>query len=78
MNHIEERCAVDDVDYHAAVGDALMVLIDGLTPFVERVLSGALPPGVAWTELLRRKGRRKRPRGPVCTGVVTSRSCCGS
>ena len=65
MNHIEERCAVDDVDYHAAVGDALMVLIGGLTPFVERVLSGALPPGVAWTELLRRKDAASGRRGGV-------------
>ena len=56
-------CAVDDaVDYHSAVGDALMILIDGLTPFVQRVTSAALPPGVEWTELLRQKdaasGRR--------------------
>ena len=59
MNHIEERCAVDDVDYHAAVGDALMVLIDGLTPFVERVLSGALPPCVAWTRTAPQERRRE-------------------
>ena len=65
MNHIGERCAVDDVDYHSAVGDALMVLIGGLTPFVERVLSGALPPGVAWTELLRRKDAASGRRGGV-------------
>ena len=77
MNHIEERCAVDDVDYHAAVGEALKVLIDGLTPFVERVLSGALPPGVAWTELLRRKDAASG-RAAVSTEVATSPSCCAS
>jgi hypothetical protein len=53
---------VDDRDYHAAVGEAINVLVGGLTPFVQRVMSTALPPSVAWTELLRRKdaaaGRR--------------------
>ena len=53
---------MDDRDYNAAVGEAINVLIGGLTPFVERVMSGALPPSVQWTELLRRKdaesGRR--------------------
>jgi hypothetical protein len=57
-----EESVVDDRDYHAAVGEAINVLVGGLTPFVQRVLSAALPPGVAWTELLRRKdaagGRR--------------------
>jgi hypothetical protein len=51
-----------EADYHSTVGDALAILIDGLTPFVERVFSEALPPGVEWAELLRRKdmaaGRR--------------------
>jgi hypothetical protein len=44
-----------EADYHSTVGDALAVLIDGLSPFVERVFAEALPPGVEWTELLRRK-----------------------
>lgn len=53
---------MDGVDYHSAVGDALGFLIQGLTPFIERVFSDALPPGLEWTEVLRRKdiaaGRR--------------------
>ena len=53
---------MDEVDYHSAVGDALGILIQGLTPFVERVFADALPPGLEWTEVLRRKdiaaGRR--------------------
>jgi hypothetical protein len=44
------------------VGDALAIFADGLSPFVERVFAEVLPPGVEWTELLRRKdmtaGRR--------------------
>jgi len=53
---------MDGVDYHSAVGDALGIVIQGLTPFVERVFAQVLPPGAEWTELLRRKdlasGRR--------------------
>ncbi|MBB2769117.1 UNVERIFIED_ORG: hypothetical protein GGE11_000012 [Mycolicibacterium obuense] len=51
-----------EADYTATVGDALMALISGLSPFVERVLSPSMPSGVEWTDLLRRKdvlnGRR--------------------
>ncbi len=51
-----------DADHHPTVGDALGVLIQGLTPFVERVFTQVLPPELEWTELLRRKdlasGRR--------------------
>jgi hypothetical protein len=50
-----EESVVDDRDYHAAVGEAINVLVGGLTPFVQRVMSASLPPGVAWPELLRRK-----------------------
>jgi hypothetical protein len=46
---------VSETNYHSVVGEALPVLIDGLTPFVEDVCTKALPPGVSWTELLRRK-----------------------
>jgi hypothetical protein len=46
---------VDEHDYHAAVGETISVLIGGLAPFVQRVMRAALPPGVEWTELLRRK-----------------------
>lgn len=44
-----------DVDFHALVGRALPSLIDGLAPFVERVLSSSLPDGTSWTALLERK-----------------------
>jgi hypothetical protein len=36
---------MDGVDHHSAVGDALGILIQGLTPFVERVFADALLPG---------------------------------
>ncbi|OBB77103.1 DUF3320 domain-containing protein [Mycobacterium sp. 852014-52144_SCH5372336] len=53
---------MDDRGHHAAVGEVINFLIGGLKPFVERVMSAALPPGIEWTELLRRKdavgGRR--------------------
>ncbi|TDH48412.1 DUF3320 domain-containing protein [Mycobacterium eburneum] len=51
-----------ETNHHATVGEALGILIDGLGPFVERVLADALPTGIEWPELLRRKdmaaGRR--------------------
>jgi hypothetical protein len=43
------------LNFNSTVGEALSVLIDGLAPFVEQVFAKALPPGVSWTELLRRK-----------------------
>jgi Protein of unknown function (DUF4011)/Swt1-like HEPN/AAA domain/REase_MTES_1575 len=46
---------VSERNHHLMVGEALSILIGGLAPFVERVLSQALPPSVSWTELLRRK-----------------------
>lgn|GEM_PF-6738155 len=53
---------MDAVDHHAVIGDALGILIEGLTPFVGRVFADVLPPNMEWTELLRRKdmtsGRR--------------------
>lgn len=49
-------------DFHPTVGEALGILIEGLSPFVDRVFAGVLSPGVAWPEVLRRKdeaaGRR--------------------
>jgi hypothetical protein len=35
---------MDGVDHHSAVGEALEILVQGLTPFVERVFADALPP----------------------------------
>jgi len=46
---------MSDANYHSVVGEALSVLIDGLSPFVNHVCAKALPPSVSWTELLRRK-----------------------
>jgi hypothetical protein len=51
-----------EADHHSTVSGALTILIEGLTPFVHRVFAAVLPPGIEWTELLRRKdmaaGRR--------------------
>lgn len=44
-----------EANFHSVVGEALSVLIDGLTPFIDDVSSKALPPNTSWTELLRRK-----------------------
>jgi hypothetical protein len=49
------RTVVSEANYHSVVGEAMPVLIGGLTPFVEHVCTRALPPSVSWTELLRRK-----------------------
>ena len=46
---------MSETNYHSVVGEALPILIGGLTPFVEDVCTKALPPSVPWTELLRRK-----------------------
>lgn len=53
---------MDGADHHSAVGDALGILIQGMTPFVARVIADVLPPGVEWTELLRRKDLAARRR----------------
>lgn len=42
-------------DFHPTVGEALGILIEGLSPFVDRVFAGVLSPSVAWPEVLRRK-----------------------
>ena len=60
---------MDLVDYHAVMGDALGILIQGLTPFVERVFADVLPPDMDWTELLRRKDAQSGRR----VGVYQSR-----
>jgi len=54
---------VQQADYHDVVGDALAHLIDGLAPFVDRVLRGVLPSNVPWTEILRRKDALAGRRG---------------
>lgn len=58
---------MDDRDYRAVVGEATNILVGGRVPFVQRVMSSALPH-VAWTEELRRKdpagGRRTNEYRP--------------
>ncbi|KQM81280.1 DUF4011 domain-containing protein [Agromyces sp. Leaf222] len=56
---------MDEVDFHSEVGDALALLIDGLSPFVERGFATKLPPGVEWTLLLERKDKLAGRRGGV-------------
>ncbi|ASX00237.1 DUF4011 domain-containing protein [Mycobacterium intracellulare] len=46
---------MSEKNYHIVVGEALSILIDGLSPFVEEVCAKSLPPSVSWTEVLRRK-----------------------
>lgn len=55
--------SVNEVDYHAKVGEALGLLVDGLAPFVAGVLEQVLPEGMAWTEVLRRKDAASGRRG---------------
>jgi len=54
--------SVDGDDFHSTVGEALGILIEGLSPFVEQVFSGVLPSGSEWVDILRKKdsatGRR--------------------
>ncbi|GAA1511079.1 hypothetical protein BJ978_001560 [Agromyces terreus] len=56
---------MDEVDYHSEVGDALALLIDGLSPFVERVFATKLPPGLEWTTVIERKDKLAGRRGGV-------------
>ncbi|WP_193044332.1 DUF3320 domain-containing protein [Mycolicibacterium baixiangningiae] len=51
------------VDHHQLVGEALGSLIDGLQPFVSRVLSPALPAGTDWPDVLRAKDAANGRRG---------------
>lgn len=52
------RRPVQDSNHHSDVGDALGVLIDGLRPFVDRVLAEAAPDISDWTTILQQKDRR--------------------
>ncbi|TFD91239.1 DUF3320 domain-containing protein [Cryobacterium serini] len=54
---------MSEIDYHATVGDALGLLIEGLQPFVERVFAAKLPAEVSWTSLLERKDQLAGRRG---------------
>ena len=54
---------MDRVDHHSLVGEALVPLIDGLSPFVARVLAPIVPPGAQWPDLLRAKDAANGRRG---------------
>ncbi|MCB9409353.1 DUF3320 domain-containing protein [Mycolicibacterium sp.] len=54
---------MDRVDHHSLVGEALMPLIDGLSPFVAKVLTPIVPPGTQWPDLLRAKDAANGRRG---------------
>ncbi|TFC59573.1 DUF3320 domain-containing protein [Cryobacterium sp. TMT2-15-1] len=56
---------MDKVDYNSEVGDALALLIDGLSPFVEGVFATKLPPEVSWASLLERKDSIAGRRGGI-------------
>ncbi|GAA1938967.1 DUF4011 domain-containing protein [Agromyces allii] len=56
---------MEEVDYHSEVGDALALLIDGLSPFVERVFVAKLPAGLEWTTIIERKDKLAGRRGGV-------------
>ncbi len=56
---------MDEVDFSAEVGDALLALIDGLSPIVENVFAEALPQGLAWTDVIRHKDAQAGHRGRV-------------
>lgn len=60
---------VADEDFHSVVGEALLVLIGGVAPFVERVSKAALRDGVEWTDLLRKQDLQHGR----ATGVYESR-----
>ena len=63
---------MDERDYHAAVGEAINVLIGGLNPFVQRVMSAALAASVQWTEVLRKKDAASgRGRGDYRSGDLS-------
>ncbi|MEI5584291.1 Swt1 family HEPN domain-containing protein, partial [Agromyces sp. CCNWLW208] len=48
---------MDDPNHHSSVGEALGVLIDGLKPFVERVMREAAPDVSDWTSIMQRKDK---------------------
>ncbi len=51
-----------NLNHHAVVGEALSILIPGLTPFVARVLREAAPHIVDWTVVLAHKDRQAGKR----------------
>lgn len=56
---------MSEIDYHAKVGDALGLLVEGLQPFVERVFAAKLPAEVSWTTVLERKDQLAGRRGGI-------------
>jgi hypothetical protein len=60
---------MDAARCHAAVGETLTLLVDGLAPFVEKVFSTKLPPQIGWPTVLERKDNLAGRRG----GIYSSR-----
>lgn len=56
---------MNQVDYHSVVGDGLALLIDGLSPFVDKIFATALPLEPEWTSILERKDNLAGRRGGV-------------
>jgi len=54
---------MESVAYQPLVGEVIDLLIDGLEPFVARVLTPMLPSGTPWSELLRAKDAANGRRG---------------
>ncbi|UJL30984.1 DUF3320 domain-containing protein [Mycolicibacterium vanbaalenii] len=54
---------MDQVDYRPQVEDVLDFLIDGLSPFVARVLAMHVPDGAQWPEVVRRADVAAGQRG---------------
>lgn len=52
------KANMDDPDHHSSVGEALAVLIDGLKPFVARVMREAAPEVTDWTAIVQRNDKR--------------------
>lgn len=56
---------MDEIDYHSRVGKALALLVDGLSPFVERVFAQTVSPELSWTSVLERSDKLEGRRGGV-------------
>lgn len=53
---------MEDPNHHSDIGDALGILIDGLKPFVERVMRDAAPEVPNWTTIVERKDKQSGKR----------------
>ena len=53
---------MEDPNHHSDIGDALVILIEGLKPFVERVMRDAAPDMPDWTAIVERKDKQSVKR----------------